>query len=278
MGGRIIAGIGCSHAPAMAGVYDAGRTDAPDWAPLFDAFARTKAWLRALKPDLAIVCYNDHLNHFFFDAYPTFALGIAPEYPLVEEGKPRRALPPLPGDTAFGWHVAESLVAQEFDPTICQDLPLDHGAMAPLPLLFDHPWEVPVLPRAGNVVRTPLPTPARCFRLGRALRNAVESWPEPRRVAILGTGGLSHQIHGPDFGFVNPEFDTAFLDGMEGDPAPLAALSIDDYFAGGGAEGAEMIMWLVMRGALSDKVLRRERHYATPALTGLALIALEDQA
>lgn len=273
---RIVAGIGCSHAPAMAGMYDKGKTQDAPWRDLFAAFARTKDWLAELKPDLAIVCYNDHLNHFFFDSYPTFALGVAPAYPLADEGRPTRDFASLPGDTRFGWHVAESLVADEFDPTICQELPLDHGVLAPLPLLLDHPWSVPILPLAVNVVRAPLPTPRRCFRLGQALRRAVASYPEDKRVVIISTGGLSHHIHGPDFGTINPDFDARFMDGLGPDPAALTALSIDDYYAAAGAEGSEMIIWLIMRGALADDPVPVERHYSAPALTGLALLAFDD--
>jgi len=271
----VVGGIGCSHAPAIAGVYDSGRIPEGAWRDLFDAFARTRAWIDDLRPDLAIVIYNDHLNHFFFDNYPTFALGVADRYPLADEGRQKRAFDSLPGDSAFGWRLAERLVAAEFDPSICQELSVDHGVLAPLPLLLPHPWTVPILPLAVNVIRHPLPTPRRCHRLGQAIRAAVEDDPSGRRVVVIGTGGLSHHLQGPDFGYVNPAWDNEFLDRLADEPEALVKLSIADLAERAGAEGVEMIIWLIMRGALSDRVRCVERCYRAPALTGLAIIALE---
>jgi hypothetical protein len=273
--GRILGGIGCSHAPALAGVHDSGGQDQPPWKPIFDGFAAARAWLEARKPDVVVIAYNDHLNHFFFDAYPTFALGVAESFPLADEGRATRDFAPLPGHPAFAWHLARSLVADEFDPTICQEMPLDHGVLAPLPLLLGHPWTVPVVPLAVNVIQHPLPTARRCFRLGQAIGRAIESYPEALDVVVLGTGGLSHQLHGPDFGTVNPDWDRHFLDQLEADPAALAALGHDDYMRQGGAEAVEMIIWLIMRGALGGPVHRIMRTYDVPALTGLAVTVLE---
>ncbi len=273
--GRIVGGIGCSHAPALAGVYDSKLQDTPLWKPIFDGFAAAKEWLEARRPDLVIVAYNDHLNHFFLDAYPTFALGVAAQFPLADEGRATRRFEPLPGHPAFAWHLASSLTADEFDLTICQEMPLDHGVLAPLPLLLEHPWQVPIVPLAVNVIQHPLPTARRCLRLGGAIARAVASFPDALDVVVLGTGGLSHQLHGPDFGTVNPEWDTEFLDLLEQDPTALAGLSHDEYMRRGGAEAVEMIIWLIMRGALQGEVRRAHRSYDVPALTGLAVSVLE---
>jgi protocatechuate 4,5-dioxygenase beta chain len=275
---RIIGGIGCSHAPALAGVFDSGSQTAPLWKPIFDGFAASRAWLEARRPDIVIIAYNDHLNHFFFDSYPTFALGMAENFPLADEGRATRDFTPLPGHPDFAWHLARSLVADEFDPTLCQEMPLDHGVLAPLPLLLPHPWTVPIVPLAVNVIQHPLPTARRCLRLGQAIGRAIETYPEPLDVVVLGTGGLSHQLHGPDFGRVNPDWDRDFLDQLETDPDGLAALSHDDYMRRGGAEAVEMIIWLIMRGALGGAVDRVHRTYDVPALTGLAVTVLEPRA
>jgi aromatic ring-opening dioxygenase catalytic subunit (LigB family) len=271
---RIVGGIGCSHAPALAGVFDSGGQDQPMWKPIFDGFAAARAWLEHRKPDLVLIAYNDHLNHFFFDSYPTFALGVADSFPLADEGRATRNFTPLPGHPAFAWHLARSLVEDEFDPTICQEMPLDHGVMAPLPLLLGHPWTIPVVPLAVNVIQHPLPTARRCFRLGQAIGRAIASFPDDLDIVVLGTGGLSHQLHGPDFGTVNPDWDLRFLDELETDPAALAALSHAEYMRQGGAEAVEMIIWLIMRGALGGPVTRVTRTYDAPALTGLAVTVL----
>jgi aromatic ring-opening dioxygenase catalytic subunit (LigB family) len=247
----------------------------PTWAPLYDGFEPAKAWLDKLKPDLIVAVYNDHMNRFFFDAYPTFALGVADKHPQADEGWGKRDLPDLPGDAAFSWHFAQSLVEDEFDPTICQEMPVDHGILSILPLLTDNRWPAPLVPLAANVIQHPLPTPKRFFHLGQAIRRAVESYPEDLRVLVVSTGGMSHQLHGERFGLINPDWDNEFLDLLEKDPQALVKLRHHDYMERGGAESVEMIMWLAMRAAMGDNVRRVHRHYYAPLLTGYGLIVFE---
>jgi len=205
----------------------------------------------------------------------TFALGVADRFAQADEGWGRRDFPDLPGDSAFGWHLAHSLIDDEFDPTICQDMTVDHGIYSVLPMLTDARWPVPVVPVAVNVIQHPLPTARRLWRLGGALRRAVETYPGDARVVVIATGGLSHQLHGTRFGFVNPEWDNRFLDLLESDPESLTALSHHDYMERGGAESVEMILWLAMRGALGPGARRVHRNYHAPLITGYGLLALE---
>ncbi len=277
----IVAGIGTSHVPSIGVAYDQGRTQEPAWKPLFDAYEPVKAWLREeIRPDIAIVVYNDHGSSFFFDRYPTFALGAAGLYPVGDEGWGRRPLPDFPGDADFSWHLAESLVYDEFDITLCQELAVEHGFMVPMHLCFDHDpvWPVKTVPLAVNVIQHPLPTGARCWKLGRAIRRAVESYPGDERVVVFGTGGMSHQLNGARFGHLNPDWDKSWLERIEADPAALAALTHQEVMEAAGAEAVELIMWLVMRGALSPEVRRAHRNYYAPMTTGMGLIALEDGA
>lgn len=275
--GRIIGGIGTSHAPSIAHAYDKGHQAEPLWAPLFDGYVPAKRWLEAAKPDLLIILYNDHMNSFFFDAYPTFALGVGTVHEQADEGWGKRDLPDLRGDSDFAWHLARSMVADEFDPTICQKMTVDHGILSVLPLLCDTDWPTPVVPLAVNVIQHPLPTARRLYRLGASLRRAVESYPKDTRVVVMGTGGLSHQLHGERFGMVSPEWDNEFLDKIERDPEALAQVSHHEYMERGGAESVEMIMWLGMRGALGDKVRLVHRNYHAPLITGYGLIVLESE-
>ena len=272
---RIVGGIGSSHAPSIAHAWDHHKQQDPVWKSLFDGYAPAKAWLAAQRPDLMIVLYNDHMNRFFFDAYPTFALGVGARHELADEGWGKRDFPALAGDAEFGWHLAQSLVDDEFDPTICQEMLIDHGILSILPLLWDTPWPAPIVPLAINVIQHPLPTARRLAKLGRALRRAVESYAPDARVVVMGTGGLSHQLQGPAFGFVNPDWDNEFLDRIERDPESLAGLGHADWMARGGAEGVEMMMWLGMRNALPETVRRVHRNYCVPALTGCGLLVLE---
>ena len=224
---------------------------------------------------MIVAVYNDHMNRFFFDAYPTFALGVSDKHPQADEGWGKRDLPDLPGDADFSWHMAQSLVEDEFDPTICQEMPVDHGILSILPLLTDNRWPAPLIPLAANVIQHPLPTPRRFFHLGQAIRRAVESYPKDLRVLVVATGGMSHQLHGDRFGFMNPDWDNEFLDLLEHDPQALVKLKHHDYMERGGAESVEMIMWLAMRSSLGEKVRRIHRHYYAPMLTGYGLIVFE---
>jgi protocatechuate 4,5-dioxygenase beta chain len=193
----------------------------------------------------------------------------------ADEGWGKRPLPDLPGDPDFAWHLARSLVQDEFDPTICQEMSLDHGVLSFLPLLTDTNWKVPVVPLAVNVIQHPIPTARRLYRLGTALRHAIETYPKDKRIVVFGTGGLTHQLHGTKFGTKNAAWDNEFMDRLESDPVPLSELSIQEYMERGGTEGVEMIMWLAMRGALGKNVTRVHRNYTAPMTTGYGLLVLQ---
>ncbi|RZS78968.1 class III extradiol dioxygenase family protein [Pigmentiphaga kullae] len=276
--GRIIAGIGTSHVPSIGAAYDRGKQATPAWRPLFDAYIPVREWLEALKPDVAIMVYNDHGADFFFDKYPTFAVGAADRYDIADEGFGVRPLPPIDGHLEFSQHLCEALVYDEFDLTVCQEMRVEHGFLVPMHLCFDHTpgWNVAAVPFAVNVLQHPLPTARRCYRLGQAIRRAVESYPADLRVVILGTGGMSHQLTGPHFGKMDQDWDQDFLDRIERDPDSLCELTHQTLMERYGAEGIELIMWLVMRGALSNRARRVHRHYYAPMTTGMGLITLEE--
>lgn len=277
--GTIVAGIGTSHVPSVGPAYDQGKGETDTWKPLFDSYGTVKDWLRSeVGVDAAIIVYNDHGTDFFFDRYPTFAIGAADEYPIGDEGFGLRPLPPVKGDADLSWHLVESLVADEFDMMVCQEMTVDHGLLVPLPMLWSHEpaWDVRVVPLQVNVLQHPLPSARRCFDLGRALRRAVESYPEDVRVAVVGTGGMSHQLHGERFGYLNAEFDNRFLDMIGPDPETLVGMGHEELMREAGAEGVELIMWLTMRGALGENVTTIHRNYYAPMTTGMGLITLVD--
>lgn len=277
--GRIVGGIGSSHAPSIAHAWDTGAQVEPLWKPLFDGYIPAKQWLADLKPDLMITIYNDHMNRFFFDAYPTFAIGVGESHEIADEGWGVRDFSAFSGHAPFADHVTTSLVMDEFDMTICQEITIDHGILSIMPMLWDDPWPAPILPIAVNVIQHPVPTARRLLRLGHALRRAVESFPEDVRVVVLGTGGLSHQLHGDRFGMMNPEWDNRFLDLLEDDPATLSEFDHAHFMREGGAESVEMIMWLAMRGALGEGAVKRiHRNYYAPMLTGYGLVVYESAA
>ncbi|MFZ0421773.1 MAG: class III extradiol dioxygenase subunit beta [Xanthobacteraceae bacterium] len=280
---RIVAGIGSSHVPAIGAALDNGKTEEPYWKRVFSGFEKSQEWMRETKPDVAIVVYNDHASAFSVEMIPTFALGCAAEFPPADEGWGPRPVPVAQGYPALASHIAQSCILDEFDLTICNKMEIDHGMTVPMNLLFgkiakDGHWPCPVIPLAVNVVMYPPPTGHRCFMLGKAIRKAVESYPEDLKVVIFGTGGLSHQISGPRAGLINSKWDKAFLDNLSKNPRKLVKIPHLDYMREAGAEGIEMVMWLIMRGALDDKVDEVYRFYTVPASnTAVGHIILENR-
>jgi protocatechuate 4,5-dioxygenase beta chain len=180
----------------------------------------------------------------------------------------------------LAWHLAESLILDEFDMTIANEMPVDHGLTVPLSVTCGQPaaWPFKVIPLCVNVVQYPPPTGARCFKLGQAIARAVRTYPEDLRVVIYGTGGMSHQLQGERAGLINRQFDTAFLDNLTRDPAALTRISHTEYMREAGSEGVEMVMWHVMRGALERDAAEVYRHYHVPASnTAAALMILENR-
>ncbi len=277
----IIGGIAASHTPTIGFAFDRDKRSDPVWAPIFAAFDPVRQWLQQQRPDVLLFVYNDHVTSFFFDHYSAFALGVGEHWTVADEGGGARALPPVAGDPALAAHIGRSLMAEEFDLSFFQHKPLDHGCFSPLSMLCPHGeagWPLRIVPLQVGVLQFPIPTARRCLRLGQALRRAIESYPEPLRVALVATGGLSHQVHGERAGFNNPEWDRQFMDLLERDPERLAGMTHAEYAELGGVEGAEVIMWLVMRGALSAQVKCLHRSYYLPSMTGIATAIYENHA
>ncbi|HEY3459755.1 MAG TPA: gallate dioxygenase [Casimicrobiaceae bacterium] len=274
---RIIGGIAASHTPTIGFAYDRNKRDDPAWAPIFANFAPLSAWLATKRPDVVIFIYNDHVTSFFFDHYSAFALGVGAEWHVADEGAGPRNLPPIEGHPQLAAHIGQSLMADEFDMAFFQHRPLDHGCFSPLSVLCPHEpaWPVRIVPLQMGVLQFPIPTARRFYRLGQALRRAIESYPDDLRVAIAATGGLSHQVHGERAGFNNPAWDQRFLDLFERDPERLARMTIAEFAELGGLEGAEVVTWLTMRGALSANVECKFRSYYLPSMTGIGTAIYE---
>ncbi len=277
---EILYGVATSHVPAIGAAIDNGREETPYWKPLFEGYEGARKWMADADPDVLILAYNDHASAFDLDLIPTFAIGVAEEFPIADEGYGPRPIPPVPGHPDLAWHLAESLILDEFDMTIVNYLPVDHGLTVPLSILYGKPerWPARVIPLSVNVIQYPPPTGRRCFALGQAIRRAVESYPdgEDLKVAVLGTGGMSHQLQGERAGFINTPFDTAYLNRLADDAEALTEISHTELLRDAGSEGIELVMWLIMRGALSRQVREVHRHYHVPASnTAAGLIIFE---
>ncbi len=275
---RVTAGVTCSHVPAIAAAWDEGRADDDYWRPVFSGFDWSKKWIAENMPDVVILVYNDHASAFSLELIPTFAIGCADRFEIADEGYGPRPVPAVEGHADLAWHVAQSTILDEFDMTIINKLDVDHGLTVPLTLMFGQPeaWPTRIIPVPVNVVQYPPPTGNRCFLLGQAIRRAVESFPEDLKVHVWGTGGMSHQLQGARAGLINEEFDTAFLDRLTSDPEALRTMPHIEYVREAGTEAIELVMWLVMRGALGAHVKELYRFYHVPTSnTALGHIVLE---
>jgi protocatechuate 4,5-dioxygenase beta chain len=264
---RVTAGIGCSHVPAIGAALDLGKSSDAYWAPLFEGFDWTRRWIANEPPDVVILVYNDHASAFSLDVIPTFAIGCAESYSPADEGWGARPVPAVKGNPELAWHLAQTLILDGFDMTIVNKMAVDHGLTVPLSLMFGQctSWPVTVIPLVVNVIQYPPPSGRRCYQLGKALRRAVRAFPQDLNVQIWGTGGMSHQLQGPRAGLINTAFDAAFLDDLTRDPTGLARKAHMDYLRYAGSEGIELVMWLVMRGALGRDITELRRFYHVPA-------------
>ena len=255
---RITASVYTSHVPAIGAALDLGKDKEPYWQPVFKGYEFSKQWMKDNKPDVIFLVYNDHATAFSLDMIPTFAIGTAPIFPIADEGWGPRPVPPVVGHPELAAHIAQSVIQQDFDLTIVNKMPVDHGLTVPLSLMCGQPpandfhWPCPVIPFAVNVVQYPVPSGQRCFNLGQAIRRAVESYDQDLNVHIWGTGGMSHQLQGPRAGLINREWDNAWLDLLIANPAAAAATPHIDYVREAGSEGIELVMWLIARGAMFD--------------------------
>jgi len=283
---RITASVYTSHVPAIGAAIDLGKTAEPYWAAMFKGFDFSKQWEKEQRPDVIFLVYNDHANAFSLDIIPTFAIGTAAEFKPADEGWGPRPVPKVVGHPELASHIAHSVIQDDFDLTIVNKMDVDHGLTVPLSLLFGQPdaWPCSVIPFAVNVVQYPVPSGRRCFMLGQAIRKAIESYDEPLKVQVWGTGGMSHQLQGARAGLINAQWDHQFLDRLIADPDDLSKVPHIEYVREAGSEGIELVMWLIARGAMADvaggakpKVVHR--FYHVPASnTAVGHLILENQA
>jgi protocatechuate 4,5-dioxygenase, beta chain len=276
---RITAGITTSHVPAIGAALDNGKAQDAYWAPMFAGYDFSRRWIAQHKPDVVILAYNDHATAFSLDIVPTFAIGCAEQFPPADEGWGPRPVPVVMGHAELACHIAQSVIQQDFDLTLVNRMDVDHGLTVPLSLLFGQvpAWPVRVIPLPVNVVLYPPPSGRRCYELGKAIRRAVESFDQDLNVHIWGTGGMSHQLQGPRAGLINREWDQRFIDRLIDEPEALAQMPHLEYVREAGSEGIELVMWLIMRGALNAKIRTVHRFYHVPASnTAVGHLVLEN--
>ncbi|MCC6887487.1 MAG: protocatechuate 3,4-dioxygenase [Hyphomicrobiales bacterium] len=266
---EIIGAIGTTHVPSIGKAIAERKQHDPYWKPFFSGFDFVHRWLATARPDVAIVFYNDHGLNFFLDKLPTFAIGAAKEYRNEDEGWGIPVSHSVAGDPELSWHLINALVGDDFDMTVCQEMLVDHAVTIPLALMWPEAaksgaWPLRIVPVEINTVQHPLPSLARCLKLGESIGRALERYPQDLRVVMIGTGGLSHQLDGERAGFINKEFDRECMDALAADPQSIARHSIHDLVRLSGAQGVELLNWMAMRGALTGTVTEVHRNYHIP--------------
>jgi protocatechuate 4,5-dioxygenase beta chain len=275
---RIVGCITTTHVPSIGGAIARKRQNDPYWKPFFDGFKPVHAWLEKVRPDVAVVIYNDHGLNFFLDRLPTFAVGAAPQYRHADEGWGIPVVAPFRGDLDLSWQLINTLVEKEFDITTCQEMLVDHAFTVPMSLLWPdtREWPVRTVPICVNTVQFPIPSARRSYKLGEAVGSAIEAWDSDARVVILGTGGLSHQLDGERAGFMNKEFDLKFMDSLLSQPDWATQYSSTELVELAGSQGVELLNWLAARAALPGKVRKVHSNYHIPVSnTASGLMAIE---
>ena len=238
---EIVGCFGASHTPLFV-----LREDRP--APevrqkFFGQFERLGRALVERRAEALVVLANDHLQAFFLDRNPALALGVASRFRAVrsEPWLPERE-GGRPGDQALATYLLKALLADGFDPTVCQELPIDHSVVVPLYRMGDPP--VAIVPVLQNCIAPPLAPAQRSFALGRALRRALDAYPGVRRVAVLATGAPSHWIGTPEMGRIDEAWDRKVIDlCVEGRADVLAKWTQPEIDAGGNGAN-EIRNWL----------------------------------
>jgi len=276
----VLGGVFTSHVPAIGAAMAKGLQSDPYWKPFFDGFKPVHAWLDRAKPDVVVMFYNDHGLNFFLDKMPTFAIGAAREYRHEDEGWGISGFKPFPGAPDLSWHIIEQVVASEFDPVTCQSMLVDHGVAVPFELCWPNAaaWPVKLVPICLNTVQHPLPSPKRCFDLGRAVGRALRDWRGDEKIVVMGTGGLSHQLDGERAGFINTDYDRFCLESIAHDPEAMLRHDALDIVELAGSQGVEIINWIAARGALLGSVTELARNYHVPiSNTAGATLLLEQR-
>jgi len=309
----IVIGVGASHSTLMNTHWD--ETIHIDRAERFrDALGVARDHIAASGPDVALVVGSNHFRGFWLDLIPAFTLGVGECTASGESGTPA-GLQPV--DVPLARYLATALVGSgRFDLAYSARLQIDHGQSHAIQYLLTG-LDIPIIPLVVNVFAHPLPTTARCDELGRALREAIAGFGEPRRVAVIGSGGLSHQLpwpdwrdpHGDDEEFmvrawldgrqnwqdydarrrqiiraatpaISPGFDERFLSLLEaGQGRQLASYSTERLEREGGNGAQELRTWLVMAAALGHAPARRLSYEPLPEwLTGMGVAVIEPQA
>lgn len=263
--------MAASHAPSLAQIADR-RADEMT-RNVFDGFEKLRQRLAQTRPDVLIVVTDDHLNAFSYRLLPAFAIGVGEYHERADEGTGKPPGPPLRGRPDLAMFLAEEGLRAGFDWAIAHEVEVDHGVWTILPLLRPE-LDLPVIPVLQNTTAAPYPTAARCYQLGRFLAGAIERFAGDLRVALVGAGGLSHQLGGPRMGVIEQEFDRRFLTLLtEGPRQQLADYTNEEIDAHGNGTN-EIRNWITVAAA-TGAAPARVIAYEPLAITGTGIVLFD---
>lgn len=250
---ELVAAVAASHAPLITAAPESAEPGQRE--RVYAGMAALRDEIERARPDVLVICSNEHFTNFFLDNFPPFCIGLGATHAGPAEEWLRIPRGSMPGHPGLGRWLVERALAEDFDPAFSEDLCLDHGVMTVYHLLAPG-WRLPLVPLVQNCAVAPMPSLARCYRLGAVLRRAIEAWPERARVALVGAGGLSHWVGMPGMGRIDAAFDRWFLDRLAAGRAEevLALTDADVERAGNGAH--EIRSWLTVAGAVPGRRAR----------------------
>lgn len=258
-----------SHTPVMIN-FPHAIADA-DREQIYGAFKTLGAQIAATRPQVLVVISDDHLHNFFLDNFPAFCIGATNRYPTPVEHWLKAERRELRGDVELGAYLLRQALDADFDPSFSMDLTLDHGVLTPLEL-SGLSQQIAIVPILVNCVQPPMPTMRRCLQWGQFLGRALRAYPGCERVAVLATGGISHDVGTPRMGMVNEPFDREFLRLLAADDDEGLVEHSTRHVGEAGNGTEEIRNWLIAHGAAAGA--RHESIYYKPMpdwYTGIAL-------
>src|SRR6267154_4204146 len=261
---QIVGGFGVPHTPIFPHFV---KRDGPD-CEIARLFGAQKEQLAATRPDVIVMFDTDHLNTFFLDSLPIFALGVDKTFKAPNDEPrdvPNYVVPSAPNLAA---HIRQAGIEAGFDVGMTQNFSVDHSVIVPLHFLTPD-MKVPVVPFFINGHVPPLPTAQRCHTLGRAVAHAIESWPASLRVVIMGSGSFSLEVGGPRMapgrsdGVPDPDWAMRVINYLDEQKIEqLIAEATQHQLLKAGNVGGELLNWIAMLGAIGD----RKPDYVAPQM------------
>ena len=272
---EVVVGIAASHAPNLAVPALMRGVKEEQYDRVRAGFAQARTLLEQARPEAIVIFSTDHFDRCFYDNLPPFlvAVGETAEGPVNEWLKIPKVKVRVAGE--LGRFLVSEGLEHGVDFASSADLGLDHAEVVPLSYLTPN-WDIPIVPIVVNAFAPPMPSLKRCLQVGAFVREVIERWPEQKRVAVIGTGGLSHWVGLPETGRVNAEFDRWFLDclvGGRGTEVIAKYQKAEELERVAGNGGQEVRDWLAVAGAMPANLKPRVLTYEPMPGCGIGVMA-----